>query len=160
MASTHSADSRGSIVSHVVLGLLFEQLPESVRSELFAIVSDVDVARHLAVFRSEYREQIPLRAELSFSNQIEGTLFESGWQAAGCMLLGLAALRSGGFEKGGRAFRMARWIGIAGLVVWGLQILLAQAWMSRFRTGPMEALWRGLYLGNFSLGCRERRKKG
>lgn len=35
---------------------------------------------------------------------------------------------------------------------WGLQLLLAWWWTSRYRVGPVEALWRGLARGTFSLG--------
>ncbi len=235
------------------LGICHEWLPDSLQSELFRTVTDLDVARDLAVFRSDYLSQLPHRAELSFSNQIHGTAFESGWQAAGCMLLGMAAVRSGFFQRThefirvavgffsigilmsalgvffamknqfaphawliGQSLHMAGSAGIAfawltGLVAlsrmralqgifsniarlgkvgfsayilqsiagmfvfcgqgfgqygswnrvdliiaavlfWVFQIFLAMAWTSRFRVGPLEAVWRGLSRGDFSLG--------
>lgn len=35
---------------------------------------------------------------------------------------------------------------------WSLQLVMAWWWTSRFRVGPLEALWRGLSRGDFSLG--------
>jgi uncharacterized protein len=235
------------------LGLGYEWLPDSWRLELLRSVTALDVANDLAIFRSPYLEQLPHRAELTFSNHIFGTLLESGWQAAGCMFLGMAAVRSGFFEATHRSLRLtgllwgaglaltsagALWMwhenfapriwlfgqalhmagagGIAwgwvsfivalsrrypthpllqsvqrlgqvafsayilqsliGLLVfsglglgqfgswsrtelffapfliWGAQLLMARAWTSRYRVGPLEALWRGLYRGDFSLG--------
>lgn len=37
-------------------------------------------------------------------------------------------------------------------VFWALQVVMAWWWTSRFRVGPLEALWRGLARGDFSLG--------
>jgi uncharacterized protein len=211
------------------------------------------VAEQLAVFRSGWLEQLPARASMCFSNQIGGTLVESGWQAAGCMLLGMAAVRARFFEGATRLHRLgltaflsglalttagiavglrgafgprawlfaqalhlagclgvtfgwvvaivalarapwaARWTApvarlgrvafsayilqsIAGAFVFGgqglglygtwgrarlfaapfafwlFEVALAVAWTSRFRFGPLEALWRGLYRGDFALG--------
>ena len=45
---------------------------------------------------------------------------------------------------------------VAPLTFWLFEIALAVAWTSRFRFGPLEALWRGLYRGDFSLGGGER----
>jgi uncharacterized protein len=240
-------------VTLATLGLGYEVLPESIQTEVLRTVSDIDVASELLIFRSGYLQQLPLRAELSFSNQIFGTLFESGWQAAGCMLLGMAAVKAKFFETAPQYARMAAalfgvgllitaagilislqgdfapsaWLlgqslhmaGSAGVafgwvtliitlsslqplqgwmdrvgrlgrvafsayimqsllglfvfsgagfaqygswtrtqllfapfLIWGVQVLLAKAWTSRFRVGPIEAVWRGLYRGDFSLG--------
>ena len=43
---------------------------------------------------------------------------------------------------------------VAPFVFWSLQVVLAWAWTSRFRVGPLEALWRGLSRGDFSFGAR------
>ena len=240
-------------ITLMALGFGYEWLPDSWRLELLKTVTDIDVAKDLAIFRSPYLEQLPHRAEITFSNHIFGTILESGWQASGCMLLGMAAVRSGFFERTHRSLRLAgvlfgvglllttggalfmwredfapriwffgqalhsagvygiafgwvsfivalskvsglqRFLGqvarlgrvafsayilqslvgilvfsglglgqfgawtrtelfIAPFFIWGVQILMAQAWTSRFRVGPLEALWRGLYRGDFSLG--------
>jgi uncharacterized protein len=238
---------------HASLGLAYEALPAWVHAEISNAVSTGDVANQLAVFRAGWREQLPVRASMSFSNQIGGTLLESGWQAAGCMLLGMAAVRARFFEGETRLHRFgpgafllgiavtgagiavglgssfaprgwlfaqalhlagglgvtfgwvvaivalarapwaARWTGpvarlgrvafsayilqsIAGafvfggqglglygtwgraqlfaapFVFWLVEVILAMAWTARFRFGPLEALWRGLYRGDFALG--------
>jgi uncharacterized protein len=41
---------------------------------------------------------------------------------------------------------------LAAFVFWALQLAMAWWWPSRFRVGPLEAVWRGLSRGNFSLG--------
>jgi uncharacterized protein len=41
---------------------------------------------------------------------------------------------------------------LAPIAVWLVQISLAHLWTLRFRLGPLEALWRGLSRGEFSLG--------
>jgi uncharacterized protein len=231
-----------------LLGLFHDSLPTWLRAELARTVSAEGVARELAVFRSGWFEQLPLRAELSFANQVLATPFESGWQAGGCMLLGMAAVRtrffdgatslhrygSGAFVAGlgvtglgmwvswrggfaprawllGQALHLAgcagvtfgwltvlvalarrasasglvSWVArlgrvaftayivqsvagmlvfggqglgqyghwsrsqllVAPFVLWGAQVLLAVAWTSRHRAGPLEALWRRLYAG-------------
>lgn len=242
---------------HAALGALYTHLPAWGVAEIARVVSGDDVAAELAVFRGVWLAQLPARASMSFSNQIGGTIIESGWQAAGCMLLGMAAVRARFFEGetglhrlgpfvfvlglavtgagiavglGGsfapRAWLFAQalhlagcagvafgWVvaivalacapwasivtapvarlgrvafsayilqSIAGLFVFGgsglglygsvgraqlfvaplafwlFEIALAVAWTSRFRFGPLEALWRGLYRGDFSLGGGER----
>ncbi len=246
----------GSLL-HAVLGVAFPHLPTWAQTEIARTVSGEDVTRHLAVFRAGWFEQLPVRAFMSFENQVVGTLFESGWQAAGCMLLGMAAIRARFFEGGTRLHRWGPAAFVLGLVVtgfgvavglsgsftprtwlfsqalhlagclgvasgwlvgfvalarvpwasrlttpvaslgrvafsayilqslaglfifggqglglygtwgraqllvapvafWLLQVALAVAWTSRFRFGPLEALWRGLYRGGFSLGAIDR----
>lgn len=240
-------------LSLAALGFSYDWLPKSWHSEITRTITDIDVAQELLVFRSEYLKQLQLRAELSFSNQVFGTLFESGWQAAGCMLLGMAGVQSKFFEGRTRIHRHSMtffmvgllitaagmsvalsgrftpkawlygqalhligsagvafgWVAflirlaqasalqglisrvgrlgkvafsayiiqsLAGLLVfggsglgqygqwsrtqlflapfgfWAVQVLLAGFWTSCFRVGPLEALWRGIYRGDFSLG--------
>ncbi|MCU0656403.1 MAG: DUF418 domain-containing protein [Polyangiaceae bacterium] len=43
---------------------------------------------------------------------------------------------------------------VAAFVFWSGQVLVARWWSARFRVGPLEALWRGLVRGDFSLGSR------
>lgn len=238
---------------HATLGVLYPHLPAWGLAEIDRVVSGHDVAEQLAVFRSGYLAQLPARAAACFSNQIGGTLVESGWQSAGCMLLGMAAVRARFFQGETRLHRLgpaafalglavtaagiavglrglfaprawlfaqslhlagcvgvtfglvvaivalarAPWASfvsrsvarlgrvafsayilqsVAGLFVfsgaglglygtwgratllaaplafWLVELVLAGAWTSRFRFGPLEALWRGLYRGDFSLG--------
>jgi uncharacterized protein len=242
----------GSVL-HAVLGVLYPHLPAWGLAEIDRVVSGQDVAEQLEVFRSGWLAQLLARAALCFSNQVEGTLVESGWQSAGCMLLGMAAVRARFFDGetrlhrlgppalalglavtaagiavglGGafgprawlfaQALHLAGCVGVAfGLVVaivtlarapwasrvatavarlgrvafsayilqsiaglfvfggqglglygtwgraylfvapfafWLFELALAALWTARFRFGPLEALWRGLYRGDFSLG--------
>jgi uncharacterized protein len=246
----------GSVL-HAVLGALYPHLPAWGLAEIDRVVSGHDVAEQLAVFRSGYLAQLPARAAMCFSNQVEGTLVESGWQSAGCMLLGMAAVRARFFEGETRLHRLgpvafavglavtaagiavglgssfaprawlfaqalhlagcvgvafslvvaivalarAPWAvrftapvarlgrvafsayilqSIAGLFVFGgqglglygtwgrarlfvapfalwlFELALAALWTARFRFGPLEALWRGLYRDDFSLGGVDR----
>jgi uncharacterized protein len=41
---------------------------------------------------------------------------------------------------------------VAPLVFWMCQLVLAWRWTSQFRVGPLEAVWRGLSKGDWSLG--------
>jgi uncharacterized protein len=241
---------------HAALGAFFPHLPAWLQTEIGRAVSSDDVATHIAVFRAGWFEQLRTRASLSFENQILGTLLESGWQSAGCMLLGMAAARARFFEGHTRwhrhgvvafvfgvtvtsvgvavgldgsfaprawlfsqALHLAGCVGVAfgwvtavialarapsaavftapiarlgrvafsayilqsiagqlvfggqglGLygswgrapllvspvVFWLVQIVLAVWWTSRFRFGPLEALWRGLYRGDYALGIAD-----
>jgi uncharacterized protein len=83
---------------HAALGFAFPQLPAWLQAEIGRTVSSEDVEKHLAVFRAGWFDQLRTRASLSFENHILGTLLESGWQSAGCMLLGMAAARARFFE--------------------------------------------------------------
>lgn len=242
---------------HLFLGATYDLLPAWARAEVARTVSAEDVATQLEVFRAGWVAQLPARASLCFSNHVFGTLLESGWQAGGCMLLGMAAVRTRFFEgdtrvhrEGPAAFAIglaatsagmtvglgasftprawlfaqalhlfgsvgiafgwvvaivalsrARWASrlsmpvaslgrvafsayilqsVAGMFVFGgqglglfgtwgrarllaaplafwlVEVALAVAWTSRFRFGPLEALWRGLYRGDFSLGGVDR----
>ena len=237
--------------------LFFDSLPVLLLDDVRAHYDASSVASELEVFRSGWWAQLPTRASIAFDNQVTGTLLESGWRAAGCMLLGMATVRSGAFEGRLRAprvwtslfvlglvfsaaalwlqwssgFELRTWflaqalhelgsigvaVGIGASVVWlalrfpasfptvaigrlgkvaftaylmhsvvgtlvfgghglGLfgtwsrtalfvtpfavwlvQLGLAWWWTSRFTTGPLEALWRGLSKGTFTLGRVER----
>jgi uncharacterized protein len=241
---------------HAALGFAFPQLPAWLQAEIGRTVSSEDVEKHLAVFRAGWFDQLRTRASLSFENHILGTLLESGWQSAGCMLLGMAAARARFFEGHTRwhrhgvvafvlgltvtgagvavglegSFAPRAWLfsqalhlggcvgvafgwvtavmalarapsaamftapiarlgrvafsayilqSIAGQLVFGgqglglygswdralllvapvlfwlVQIALAVWWTSRFRFGPLEALWRGLYRGDYALGVAD-----
>lgn len=230
----------------VVLALLFED-------QLGGAFEAASVAREVAAFRGGWWGQLPVRAELTFTNQVLLSLSSSGWRAAGFMLVGMAAVRARVFEPGfsfhprswllfpaslslsalglglqwatnfstrigllgqllhelgtvgvaggiglgiirlTHRFRDAGWVLAIGrlgrvafsaylgqslvaslvfgghgfgqygawgraellvgpLLLWALQILIAVSWTRRFRFGPLEALWRGLYSGDFSLG--------
>ena len=101
----------------LLLGLTYDGLPDSWRLELARTVTDIDLVRELTVFRSNYITQLPLRAELSFSNQVLGTAFEAGWQAAGCMLLGMAAVQAKFFENPKQYTRPATGFFLVGLLI-------------------------------------------
>ncbi len=244
-------------VFHAVLAAAYPLLPTWAHAAIADMISGDDVARHLRVFRAGWCEQFPVRATMTFENHVLGTLFDAGWQSAGCMLLGMAAIRVRFFEGETRlhrhglaafvlgliitafgivvglrgSFQPRTWLvsqaihlagclgvafgwavaivrlaraswasrstgpiarlgrvafsayilqSVAGLFVFGgqglglygtwsraqllaapvvfwlLQVALAVAWTSRFQYGPLEALWRGLYRGEFSLGSATR----
>jgi len=231
----------------------FDALPAFIIDDLRAHYDGASAHREAETFLGGWLSQFSVRAPITFDNHVTGTLLESGWRAAGCMLLGMAALRAGVFEGSVAAwpwvpvtlglglvvsgaglwvqwssgFAMRDWflaqslhelgsIGVAAglglsivtlarrfdtsmftqaiarlgrvaftaylmqsvvgtfvfgghgfgefgswsrvallvapFVFWGLQLLLAWWWTSRFTTGPLEALWRGLSRGTFSLG--------
>lgn len=238
------------IATSVFLGVGLALLFEAQLSGAFELAS---VGREVASFRGPWWEQLPVRAELTFTNQVLLSVSSSGWRAAGFMLLGMAAVRARVFEPGFR-FDPRGWllfpaslslsalglgiqwasafstkiglvgqllhelgtVGVAGgigllvirlthrfhdrgwvraigrlgrvafsaylsqsliaslvfgghglgqygtwgraellvapFVLWAIQIAAAVAWTRRFRFGPLEALWRGLYSGDFSLG--------
>jgi uncharacterized protein len=243
-----------AVAVHVFVGAAWDVLPAWIRDEVVRTVSDREAAAQIVAFRGDWRAQLETRAALAFNNHVLGTLFESGWQAAGCMMLGMAAMRSGFFEGGTGVHRRAPVFGLAGLtltaagialslafdfaprawlfgqalhlagsigVTWGwlvvlvafargkrarplvesvarlgrvafsayilqsiggallfgghglglygtvsrrvlllgplafwtFELVLANAWTRAFRVGPLEALWRGLYRGEFSLGA-------
>ena len=237
---------------------VFDSLPAVLANDLRAHYNASSAAAEAAAFRGGWLAQLAVRAPITFDNHITGTLLESGWRAAGCMLLGMAALRSRVFEGSVSAwpwipvtfglglavsgvalwiqwssgFALRSWllaqslhelgsIGVAagvGLSVitlarrfedarvtdviarlgrvaftaylmhsivgtlvfgghglglfgtwsrfalllapfglWSAQLALAWWWTNRFTSGPLEALWRGLSRGTFSLGRIESR---
>ena len=238
-------------------GLFFDHLPSMLLEGLRTHYDGAGVAAEVEAFRGSWLTQLPVRAAVSFDNQVAGTLFDTGWRAGGCMLLGMAAVRARLFEGAvqpwpwvplammlgllvsgaglwlqwttGFSFRSwffaqtlhelgslglaagmglgvvwlalrfptARWVEAVGrlgrvaftaylmqsvvgtlvfgghgmglyghwsrvalfvapFVFWSLQLVLAWAWTSRFRVGPLEAVWRGLSRGDFSMGSGPR----
>ena len=236
-----------------LLGLLSDPLPAWLAQAIGEHLDARSVAPELAAYQGGWLAQTPIRAALSFEAQTTGLLLETGWRAAGCMLLGMAAVKRRVFEGTipawpwvpaalasglvltaagmgitvGGGFDLRPWligqalhelgaipmsIGIglgvitlarrfpgstllagvgslgrvaftaylmhsllgtlvfgghglglfgtwsrtalliAPFLVWGAQILMAVWWTRRFRVGPLEALWRGLARGDFSLG--------
>lgn len=232
--------------------LAFESLPAALLADVRQHYDPSTVAADLSAFRGGWLEQLPLRAEIMFDASTTGLVFETGWRAAGCMLIGMAAVKARVFEGSVRfvpwgvvalpvgllvtgaglwlqwrsGFDLRTWFlaqslhelgstGIAAglglgvislanrfpevtftqavgrlgrvaftaylmqsvvgtlvfwghgfglfgtwsrlalllapLAFWSLQLLLAWAWTSRYRVGPLEALWRGLSRGDFSL---------
>ncbi|MDX2011165.1 MAG: DUF418 domain-containing protein [Myxococcaceae bacterium] len=231
----------------------FDALPPFLIDDVRAHYDATSAAAEAQAFQSDWLTQLSVRAPITFGNHVTGTLLESGWRAAGCMLLGMAAVRARVFEGSVPAwpwvpvtlgsglvvsgaglwvqwssqFAVRDWflaqslhelgsIGVAaglGLSIitlarrfdgslvtqaiarlgrvaftaylmhsvvgtlvfgghglglfgtwsrlalllapfafWTLQLLLAWWWTSRYSTGPLEALWRGLTRGTFSLG--------
>jgi uncharacterized protein len=233
--------------------LCFDSLPTWLLNDVRSHYDTSSVAAEVEAFRSGWWAQLPTRASIAFGNQVTGTLLESGWRAAGCMMLGMAAVRSGVFEgrlfsprfvtalfltglvtsgaglwlQWNAGFELRTWflaqalhelgsIGVAAGIgaavvrlalrfpaalptaaigrlgkvaftaylmhsvvgtlvfgghglglfgtwsrtalflapfgVWVVQLALAWWWTNRFTTGPLEALWRGLSKGTFTLG--------
>lgn len=235
-----------------LFGVLMDDLPPSFVQSILKHLDDRAVALELAAYRSGWLAQLPIRASLAFESQTTGLFLETGWRAAGCMLLGMAAVRAGlsqasvpfrriaaalasglllttagilvqiktGFSPRSWPFAEAlhelgavplavgiglavvglanrhgsslparvvgglgrvaftaylmqsvvgtfvfsgwglgafgRWsrsaLLVAPLVFWSAQAAMAWWWTARFRVGPLEALWRGLARGDFSLG--------
>ncbi|MER2565300.1 MAG: DUF418 domain-containing protein [Myxococcaceae bacterium] len=239
-------------------GILIDDLPPSLLADIHQHYDASTTQAELLAFRSGWLAQMPLRAAISFDQQTTSLVLETGWRAAGCMLLGMAAVRARVFEKDspiswwpwaplalgtgllvsgaglwlqwasnfdfrtwlyaqslhelgsmgvamglglsviawahrsadsvfvqavGRLGRVAftaylmqsivgtlvfyghglnqfgTWsrsaLFVAPFVFWSLQLVMAWWWTSRFRVGPLEALWRGLSRGDFSLGSRQ-----
>ncbi len=243
-------------LSPILAGLtsvFLDALPWSFAESISKHLDARSIAAEVAVYRSGWLAQTPIRAALSFESQTFGLVMETGFRAAGCMLLGMAAVRKRvfegaipvwpwiplGFASGllitgiglaiawshnfsirpwllaqalhelgaiplsiaigltvitianrypsaplvdgvGRLGKVAftaylmhsvvgTWVFggqglglfgtcsrttllVAPFLVWLVQILLARWWTERFRVGPVEALWRGLARGHFSLG--------
>jgi uncharacterized protein len=239
-------------LASVLAGASFEQLPGWLLSELRA-QDPSKIAAEVAAFRGDWVAQFRARAPVAFTLQTALFVLETGWRTAGCMLLGMVALRRGVFEgalgfspwgwwSGGvglgltgaglalqwtsrfdastalfchalhelgslflagaitlavvelarrfpsalvvqtagrlgrvafSAYLMQSLVGtlvfgghglgqfghwsrlsllLAPFAFWAFQAALAWWWTARFRTGPLEALWRGLSRGDFSLG--------
>lgn len=79
-------------------GWALEALPDFLAASLSSIYDPASVVAELEAFRSGWLDQMAVRAELSFHNQVVGTLTDAGFRAAGFMLLGMAAVKSGLFE--------------------------------------------------------------
>ncbi|WP_257457143.1 DUF418 domain-containing protein [Archangium lipolyticum] len=239
----------------LVTALAFDHLPPSLLGALLEYLDARSVAGELTAFRGDWMTQLPVRAKLAFEGQTSALIYETGWRAAGCMLLGMAGLQRGMFEghfaspravlllwvlglastsaglavqiAGGfsprawvfaqvlhevgavplaiaigctvvglarrfaraaptraiaslgrvafTAYLMQSVVGtlvfgghglgafgtwsrstllLAAFVFWALQVLLASLWSRYFGRGPLEALWRGLARGDFSLRPR------
>lgn len=238
-------------------GALFvDALPASLSQGIFRHYDPALVPAELAAFRGSWLQSMPLRASISFDNQTTGLLFETGARVAGCMLIGMAAVKARVFEGSLRwwpqgfiglligfgvtgaglwlqwssnfdfrtwllaqslhelgsiglafgiglgvvrlalrfpnalftqaigqlgrvaftAYLMHSVVGtlvfgghglglfgtwdrfsllLAPFAVWSAQLALAWWWTRRYRVGPLEALWRGLSRGDFSLGRAE-----
>jgi uncharacterized protein len=109
-------------VAYVILGAAYPVLPAWAHDELARTLSADGVDRHLEVFRAGWLKQLPMRAALSFDNQVVGTLLEGGTQSAGCMLLGMAAVRVGFFEGSTALHRHGPLAFTLGLAISGLGI--------------------------------------
>jgi uncharacterized protein len=90
--------------------------------------------------------------------------FDGAWITEATARLGRVAFTAylmqsvvGTFVFGGHGLRQfGTWsrltLLLAPFAFWAVQLGLAWWWTSRFRVGPLEALWRGLSRGTFSLG--------
>lgn len=104
----------------LVTALAFEQLPASLLGEILEYLDARSVPGELAAFRSDWMTQWPVRARLAFSGQTSALLFETGWRAAGCMLLGMAGFQCGLFEVRSTSPRTSA-------LLWGLGLALTSA---------------------------------
>jgi len=82
------------------------------------------VSGELTAYRAGWLAATPLRASIAWESQTTGLWLETGWRAAGFMLLGMAALRAGVFERGlgSRGALVGAWVG--GLTLTGLGVAL------------------------------------
>jgi uncharacterized protein len=76
----------------------YEHLPAFFLDDIHSHFDRSDVLAELNAYRSGWRTQLFFRAHLTFTNQVTGTVLEAGWRAAGCMLIGMAAVRTKAFE--------------------------------------------------------------
>lgn len=103
---------------------------EDVRSHYDA----ASAAAEVAAFRGDWLTQLAVRAPITFGNHVTGTLLESGWRAAGCMVLGMAAVRARVFEGAVPAWPWVPLTLAVGLVISGAG--LAVQWASDFAFRP------------------------
>jgi uncharacterized protein len=108
----------------------FDTVPAFILDDVRAHYEPSSVGAEVQAFRSGWLEQFAVRAPITFGNHVSGTLLESGWRAAGCMLLGMAAVRSRVFEGAVPAWPWVRLTLGPGLVVSGVGLWLQ--WSSGF----------------------------
>lgn len=110
------------------VALAFDHLPPSVLDALNAFLGGGSVPAEVAAFRGDWLTQFPVRAKLAFSAQTHSLIFETGWRAAGCMLLGMAGLQSGLFEGRSSSPRGVLLLGGLGLAVTAAGMAVQMAW--------------------------------
>ncbi|AGC43514.1 hypothetical protein MYSTI_02187 [Myxococcus stipitatus DSM 14675] len=108
--------------------LAFDHLPHSILDEFLKYLDARTVERELAAFRGDWLTQLPVRATIAFSGQTSSLLYETGWRAAGFMLLGMAALQRGLFAATSLSPRTTLLFWVSGLAVTGAGIAVQFAW--------------------------------
>ncbi|WP_342380108.1 DUF418 domain-containing protein [Myxococcus stipitatus] len=108
--------------------LAFDHLPHSILDEFLKYLDARTVEGELAAFRGDWLTQLPVRAAIAFSGQTSALLYETGWRAAGFMLLGMAALQRGLFEGTTPPPRATLLLWVSGLAVTGAGIAVQLAW--------------------------------
>ncbi|QSQ17422.1 DUF418 domain-containing protein [Myxococcus landrumensis] len=108
--------------------LAFDHLPHSILDEFLKYLDGRTVEGELAAFRGDWLTQLPVRATIAFSGQTTSLLYETGWRAAGFMLLGMAGLQRGLFAGTALSSRVALLLWGLGLTVTGAGIAVQWAW--------------------------------
>ncbi|AKQ70439.1 Putative inner membrane protein [Myxococcus hansupus] len=112
----------------LAVALGFEHLPPSVVGGIREVLGGGSVPGELAAFGGDWMAQLPVRAKLAFSAQTFHLVFETGWRAAGCMLLGMAGLQFGVFEGRFVSPRGALLLGGLGLAVTSAGLAVQIVW--------------------------------
>ena len=115
-------------------GVFFDALPASVAESITKHLDARSVAAEVAAYRSGWLAQTPIRAALSFEGQTTGLLLETGWRAAGCMLVGMAATRQRVFEGSVPTWPWVPLGFASGLLITGAGMVVA--WTYAFRVKP------------------------
>ena len=138
-----------STVLLVVFGFFPGRIPAVVLEDLQVHYAGVGLAEEVEAFRGGWLTQLPLRASVTFASQVWGTLLESGWRVAGCMLLGMAAVKARVFEG---VFRFWPWVPLgllSGLLISGVGVWLQ--WSSYFELGTWFFAQAFIELGSVGL---------
>ncbi len=82
------------------MAFAYDSLPPVLLHEVAAYTNPDPalIADEIRIQRANWLAQMPLRAAIAFDMQTWALLLETGWRAAGCMMLGIAAIRSGFFH--------------------------------------------------------------
>lgn len=81
----------------LVVWALYDHLPSFLLNDLLSHYDASGAAAEAEAFAGSWLTQFPVRARITAATELTGTLFENGWRSAGCMLMGMAAMRSGFF---------------------------------------------------------------
>ncbi len=147
----------------LAVALAFDHLPPAVLGALNAFLGGGSVSAEVAAFQGDWMTQLPVRAKLAFSAQTNSLVFETGWRAAGCMLLGMAGVQSGLFEGRSASPRGVLLLGAMGLAVTsaGMAVQLAggfspHAWLVAQALHELGAVPLAIAIGLTVVGLARR----
>jgi len=146
-----------------VFGLLWPVLPHAVSEAIARHLDARSVAEELAVYRGGFLSQLSHRARLSFEGQTLGLVFETGWRAAGCMLVGMAAAKVGALaaprwleKRIPLAFAGGLTLTLAGLALQVSTGFAARPWLFAQALHELGAVGLSLAMGLSVLGLARR----